>query len=285
MSSDFETQMQSYAQEKKHKYEEQQRLNPTVHQDLNGSTESSLLVASRNNPNNFQLRNRFGCGCCSLLPDNSFKIGTIPILGGVALHIHMLWLLFIGLSCLGALQISFLFGVYSFLLGGPVLFLTVLIHELGHAAMAVSLGGHVDRVLLWPLGGLAYISFFGETSPKSDALVAIAGPLTHLPMVAAWCGLMALSSGGIVQLSWPLSWGYDLWLSVCAGAIGIQIALFLFNLVPAYPLDGGRLFGALLLHWGVDRNKSFQISACLGGVIMHPMQSSTELGALGLVPL
>lgn len=200
------------------------------------------------------------------MPDNSLKVLTLPILGGVPLHIHSLWLVFILLSCLGAWQISSLFAVYSLLLGGPVLFLTVLIHELGHAAMAVKLGGTVSRILLWPLGGLAYISFFGETSPKADALVAIAGPLTHFPQVALWAGLMALSTGGTVQLTWPISWGYDLWVAVCAGAIGIQVALFLFNLIPAYPLDGGRLFGALLQHLKVDRNRSFQYSALLGGV-------------------
>ena len=46
----------------------------------------------------------------------------------------------------------------------------------------------------------------------------------------------------------------------------MQIVLFLFNLIPAYPLDGGRLLGALLQGLGVDRNKSFQISAVIGGV-------------------
>jgi hypothetical protein len=43
----------------------------------------------------------------------------------------------------------------------------------------------VERILLWPLGGLAFISFAEENSPKADALVAIAGPLTHIPQVSS----------------------------------------------------------------------------------------------------
>lgn len=204
------------------------------------------------------------CCSCDFLPDNSMKLTTLPVLGGVALHIHRLWFLFLLFSCLGALQISVLFAVYSFILGGPILFSTILVHELGHASMAVYLGGSVHRILLWPLGGLAYISYFG--TPKADALVAIAGPLTHIPMILVWMGLMYVSTGGFVQESWPLAWGYDFWVAVCAGAIMMQVVLFLFNLIPAYPLDGGRLFGAVLQGFNVDRNRSFQISAVIGGV-------------------
>lgn len=211
------------------------------------------------------------CPTCNVLPDNSFEVMTLPVLGGVALHIHRLWLIFLLFSCMGALQISLLFAVYSFVIGGPVLFATILIHELGHASMAVYLGGSVHRILLWPLGGLAYISYFN--TPKSDALVALAGPLTHIPMILVWMGLMYLSTGGIVQLSWPLAWGFDFWVALCAGAIMMQIVLCLFNLIPAYPLDGGRLFGAILQSFNVDRNKSFQISAVIGGVIGWTMMT------------
>ncbi len=149
---------------------------------------------------------------------------------------------------------------------GPVLLLTVLFHELGHACMAVVLGGDVSQILIWPLGGLAYISFFGDQNPKVDALVAIAGPLTHIPQVGLWYVAMYASNRGVVELFWPVQWGWDFWLALCSAAMLLQIALFLFNLIPAYPLDGGRLLGAFLSALQFNRNVVFMTTAFVGGL-------------------
>jgi Zn-dependent protease len=261
MTSDFNAQLKEYSELRKSKFENE------GHQNNQSLNEGSLLLQDRHSVGVFNFSSwiyeKF-TGC--IMPNYSVEVMTLPVLNGIPLHVHSLWLFFILVSTLGALQISLIFAIYSLLLGGPVLFFTVLVHELGHAYMAIKLGGVVNRILLWPLGGLAYISFFGVGNPRADALVAIAGPLTHLPQVAVWMSIMALSTGGVVQLTWPLSWGFNLWVSICSGAICIQIALFLFNLIPAYPLDGGRLFGALLEHFKVERNHSFLVSAVLGGV-------------------
>ncbi len=264
MASNFEEQIKLYTMEKQ---TEHKKLKEQSKQDPPKSVSNSSNQIHSTNPTN-EPTNSLCSRCWQLVltGNSSFEVMTLPVLGGVPLHIHSFWLMFVLLSSLGALQVSGLFAIYALVLGGPVLFGTVLIHELGHAAMAVRLGGQVSRILLWPLGGLAYISFFGETNPKADALVAIAGPLTHFPQAAVWAALMAVSNGGVVRLSWPIVWGWDFWLAVCAGALSIQLVLFLFNLIPAYPLDGGRLFGALLQQCGVDRNKTFQISAGLGFV-------------------
>eukprot|EP01041_Mallomonas_annulata_P005399 gene5399-10796_t len=194
---------------------------------------------------------------------NSLKVCTIPIFRGIALHIHYAWPIFIILAYISALQISQLYGLYSFILGGPILFLTVLIHELGHCAMAIRLGGNVNLILLWPLGGLAYISFFGDANPKADILVAIAGPLTHIPQIIFWYGLLWLTSGGYFSLSLYLTWN-NFWPCLCSGAVMIQISLFLFNLIPAFPLDGGRVLSAALQLGKVSRSTAFKSSAIVG---------------------
>lgn len=88
---------------------------------------------------------------------------------------HYFWPIMILGLYLSALSISAIYAFYTLILCGPVLFFTVLVHEIGHASMAVYLGGEVTSILLWPLGGVAYISMFGSEDPKADALVAIAG--------------------------------------------------------------------------------------------------------------
>lgn len=275
----FTEQIKFYAEKKKQKYEDQRNsigksktsTAPNIQHQTYTVQETTGLVSGREEERTSSSCLKcpsFECvGCCEF-QKSSVKLFSIPFPGGpVPLHIHYLWPVFIILSALSSLNVSGLYSLYSLILGGPILFTTVLIHELGHAYMAVKLGGNVDRILLWPLGGLAYISFFGETSPKSDALVAIAGPLTHIPQVLFWMLLMSISNHGDVELNWELKWGFDFWVSLCAGAIGIQIGLFLFNLIPAYPLDGGRILGAFLAYMNFNRNRVFQISAFIGGII------------------
>ncbi|CAE7253493.1 unnamed protein product [Symbiodinium pilosum] len=72
-----------------------------------------------------------------------------------------------------------------------ILFLTVLIHELGHCAGAKLVGGRVSRILLWPLGGLAFCSSGGGA--KGDLVVALAGPMTPGPQYLAWLVLYKLA--------------------------------------------------------------------------------------------
>jgi len=196
---------------------------------------------------------------------HSLRVCTLPLYK-IALHIHYTWPIFILLTTISAFQISYLYALYSFLLGGPILFLTVLIHELGHSIMAIKLGGEVDIILLWPLGGLAYISFFGESNPRADALIAISGPLTHIPQIIIWYCLLLISNGGSsYNLYFLLSWS-NLWVSLCSSAVMIQLSLCLFNLIPAFPLDGGRLLAALMAWRHVPKKTAYRISAFTGSV-------------------
>ena len=216
--------------------------------------------------NGFQSVLSFGVG--SGPAQNSFKVCNIPIIrGGIPLHIHNLWLLFVIFSVFSALPLSPVYALYTFILCGPILFLTVLIHELGHALMAIKLGGEVNLILLWPLGGICYISYFGESSPYKDALIAIAGPLTHFPQIGAWFIILYLLNGNILFLTNSTLISYlGFWSSLCSGAILIQIALFLWNLIPAYPLDGGRLLTSFLNFLKIPTRLSYKISAIVGAV-------------------
>ena len=211
--------------------------------------------------------------CWERFEDGNFRLARIPFKTGifavnsVPVYIHPFWWFFWVLSILSGWQSSALYAFFLSIITGPVLLVTVIIHELGHAAMAVHRGGSVDKVLIWPLGGLAFIdstNYDGE--PISDALVAIAGPLTHIPQVLVWSLLMLICSRGQVGFEWSLSWGLDFLISVCAAAISMQFALFFFNLLPAYPLDGGRILSAMLTYRGWQKAHVMRITALVGGV-------------------
>ena len=152
---------------------------------------------------------------------------------------------------------------------------TVLVHELGHCVATRRLGAPVHGILLWPLGGLAFV---GHTaSPRDDLLVAAAGPLTHLPQVAFWIVLELITTvimtkrAFLTWNTWPPS--NNLWFAVVTAAVSLNVALFAFNLLlPVYPLDGGRVLADALLMCGVPvRTAAFivgGVGAALGVAII-----------------
>eukprot|EP00668_Euglena_longa_P048295 GGOE01065363.1.p1 GENE.GGOE01065363.1~~GGOE01065363.1.p1 ORF type:complete len:356 (+),score=76.87 GGOE01065363.1:49-1068(+) len=174
----------------------------------------------------------------------TISINSIPI------HVHPLlfavWILniFQGLAY-GAAGI-----LYFFILYGPILFGTVLLHELGHALAARQLHQEVHRILLWPLGGLAFIGHSETSTPRDDLIIALAGPLTHVPQILFWL-MLALISGGV---HWAVVYiDGSLFCAICNGAMQLNTILLLFNLcLPCYPLDGGRILVAAMLLKGVS---------------------------------
>jgi hypothetical protein len=120
---------------------------------------------------------------------------------------------------------------------------------------------------MWPLGGLALLGH--NSGPKGDLWVSFAGPLTHLPMTAAWLaglyGARVAKFGPDAGLTlvgmYPPSLDY-LAVNVCNGAVLVNLVIFAFNVcLPCYPLDGGRIFIDLLLMCRVSARKA-AIAAC-----------------------
>lgn len=186
---------------------------------------------------------------------------------GIPIKVHILFPLYMAITTLygfsgGNPEV----GAMRLLLNGPVLFGTVLIHELGHCFATWHVGGVVHQILLWPLGGLAYVGHDGDAG--DDLKVSIAGPLTHVPQALTWLGVLAAATGGTgggtVTLINDGQFGPDL----CREAIIINISLFVFNLcVPAYPLDGGRILCASLLLCGVGVSTAATITVIVSGVL------------------
>jgi len=134
---------------------------------------------------------------------------------------------------------------------------SVLAHELCHAAMGNRLGEEVHRITLFIFGGMAEL----EHEPKSgldELKIAAVGPLSSLVMA----GIFWLIARGVAAA--PAT---PLWQSVFSYLAFINLALALFNLLPGFPLDGGRLVrAALWMHWG-DLRRATAAAADWGNTI------------------
>lgn len=143
------------------------------------------------------------------------------------------------------------------------LFVSVLIHELGHALVARGYGVKTKEITLWFLGGVAQF----DDLPRqrgAEAIVAIAGPITSV--------LLAFLSA----LAWPLASGAPVVLFVLSYLTITNTALAIFNLLPALPLDGGRVLRSLLA-LAMPRTKATRVAGDVGSVV------AILLGVYGLV--
>ncbi|HVP13639.1 MAG TPA: site-2 protease family protein [Phycisphaerae bacterium] len=134
------------------------------------------------------------------------------------------------------------------------LFAIVLIHEFGHALACRSVGGTADRIMLWPLGGVAYVN----PPPRAGALLwsIAAGPLVNVVLTPITMGAYfvygILESGASPNLHHYL-------FSLAA----MNVGLLIFNLLPVYPLDGGQILRAILWFF-VGRIRSLTIASTIG---------------------
>jgi Zn-dependent protease len=143
---------------------------------------------------------------------------------------------------------------------------SILLHELGHALAARREGIEVSGIDLFFFGGVMKMSS-DTRSPGQEFRIAIAGPLvTLLIVVVAAIGSTAmLGWDGFVESATLDDPGtpsaFDLWLSFL---VSMNVLLLLFNLIPAFPLDGGRIARATVWKVSGDRNRATRVSAYLG---------------------
>ena len=156
---------------------------------------------------------------------------SIPILrvAGIQLRIHVTFLLLILWVALGSASAAI------FVL---LLFLCVVLHEFGHAIAAKGYGINTPDITLLPIGGVARLERIPE-EPKQELVIAIAGPLVNV--VIALCLYVVIGARGHVAPETAVQSG-----DMLVGLFQINVWLLLFNLLPAFPMDGGRVLRALL---------------------------------------
>jgi len=197
----------------------------------------------------------------------SFVIGRIR---GIDIEINFSWLLIFALMTY-MLATSYFPLNYPdwgpalwWLLGASaalLLFASVLLHELCHSLVSVSLGLPVKRITLFIFGGVAQIE--GEPDePMKELKIALAGPAMSIVL-----GIVFLLLAGVLAAA-----GTPQYVSVLFGYLGtINLMLAVFNLVPAFPLDGGRVLRAILWHFKGDMQGATRIAASAGGAFGYTL--------------
>jgi Zn-dependent protease len=147
-----------------------------------------------------------------------------------------------------------------------LLFASIVVHELGHALAARRHGIEVAGITISPLGGFALMSRESR-SPREELDVAAAGPLATLAIVVAsvLAGFALVGPERFVDAA-LLATGADVTpvLLTIGFLVTMNLIVLLFNLIPAYPLDGGRMVRALVWRATGDRNRGTRVAARLG---------------------
>jgi len=187
----------------------------------------------------------------------TWQIGRIA---GIAVYIHATFVLL--LAWIAVVHVAAGHDLATTLRGFVLVaavFAVVVVHELSHALVARRFGIPTRDITLYPIGGIARLERMPE-KPAQELLVAIAGPLTNAVLAGAiFIGLELAGAGADGD---PLSLG----ASFAVQLMWINILLGGFNLIPAFPMDGGRVLRALLSFW-MTRSRATAVAARVGRAI------------------
>jgi Zn-dependent protease/CBS domain-containing protein len=175
-----------------------------------------------------------------------FRIATLY---GVEVHYHISFpLVLVWAAWQGAETQGGLGGAMFGLLSAVLLFGCVVLHELGHSLEARRLGLPVRRITLFPLGGVAELGLMPER-PMQEFRIALAGPAVNFALGLALGGAAGgwiILAGGDPRQTVLTAITAATPLGLLIYLVGANISLALFNLIPAFPMDGGRLLRAVL---------------------------------------
>jgi Zn-dependent protease len=174
---------------------------------------------------------------------------------GIDLYLHWSWFL------VAVYEIQGRTGRYSSVSWNILeylgLFVIVTMHEFGHALACRQVGGRANQVVLWPLGGVAYV----DPPPRPGATLwsIAAGPLVNVALIPILLGLGWMSE----SLGWATTMPNV--ATLLDALFAINKWLLIFNILPVYPLDGGQILRALL--WFVlGRARSLMVATIIGFV-------------------
>jgi len=187
----------------------------------------------------------------------SIRQGSIHLfqVAGINVFLHWSWFLVavIEINSRAKSYSSLTWNVLEYL----ALFLIVMFHEFGHALACRQVGGTANQIVLWPLGGVAYVN--APQRPGATLWSLAAGPLVNVALVPVslilWMGSRSLGWAKAMPNAHAFLWTV-LW---------INVGLLIFNLLPIYPLDGGQILRSLL--WFVlGRARSLMVATIIGFV-------------------
>lgn len=135
------------------------------------------------------------------------------------------------------------------------LFVTVTLHEFGHALACRQVGGSANQIVLWPLGGVAYVT--PPQRPGATLWSIAAGPLVNVVLLPVFIGAAwACGAAGLFEAMPDFA-------RFMRALIVMDVSLLIFNVLPVYPLDGGQILRSLLWY-PFGRARSLQIATIVG---------------------
>ena len=180
-------------------------------------------------------------------------------LAGIDVFLHWSWFVvaLIEVNHRARNYSSFTWNVLEYV----ALFAIVLLHEFGHSLACRQVGGKADQIVLWPLGGVAYVS--PPQRPGATLWSIAAGPLVNVVLAPILTGLLFVAGRQEWADTWPNI--FQLIQAVCF----INFALLVFNLLPIYPLDGGQILRSVLWFF-LGRARSLMVTTIVGfgGVVL-----------------
>lgn len=208
-----------------------------------------------------------------------FRAGSLWLfhLFGIDVYVHWSWLLVaifqVQARAQAAQQGSWIVPLYDsnmwYALQYLALFGIVLMHEFGHAIACRQVGGLADTIILWPLGGIAFVR--PPQRPGALLWTAAAGPFVNVLLVPLLGVLVFFDVGNSLSPDLP-SFLRAVWV--------MNLMLLLFNLIPVYPLDGGQILHGLLWFL-IGRAESLMVVSILGmavgGIVMVLALMSLDL--------
>ena len=166
---------------------------------------------------------------------------------GIEVQIHWLFLLMIFFEIFWWARYG-TWGLMHWAIFTVFLFVIVLLHEFGHCFAGRMVGGSADRILMWPLGGLAFVH--APYQPTPQLIVAGGGPLVNVGFLVLLAPYIAFGSPVLsshwLRLGDPWASELNTFERYVSLFYGLNLDLLLFNLIPAYPMDGGRILRSLL---------------------------------------
>ena len=183
---------------------------------------------------------------------------TIGRIAGIDIQVHATFLLL--LAWIGYAQYQAV-GTGAAALSGIVftlaVFASVVLHELGHALTAAHFGVKTRAIVLWPLGGVAQLEQIPD-EPREEFLIAAAGPAVTVVIALLLFVILRLAGVPLDPRNVMGSGG-----SFLERLLWINVVLAVFNLLPAFPMDGGRILRALLA-MRMDHGRATKIAAGIG---------------------
>lgn len=189
----------------------------------------------------------------------SFRIGTVS---GIQVFVH--WTFPVLMAGIFAFYVYSGLTVLAAAAGVALImtvFLCVLLHELGHAFMARHYGIPTLDITMYPIGGVARLQRMPR-EPKQELLIALAGPAVNVVLAGFFYILAGMMSGGTVHWTQAFTPGAD----ILTMLMWMNAGLVVFNLLPAFPMDGGRVLRALLATQTSYRNAT-HIASFIGQVM------------------